>query len=74
MDSFFHICEKWRISVPETMKYICQTEAVALTSRSTSYTGNAKFPSPTAPLHSLVETIIKHKGGEVPPLALSRTP
>ncbi|MBQ5718325.1 MAG: uroporphyrinogen-III synthase, partial [Alistipes sp.] len=30
VDSFFHICEEARITVPETMKYICQTEAVAL--------------------------------------------
>ena len=30
IDSFFHICEEARITVPETMKYICQTEAVAL--------------------------------------------
>ena len=29
VDSFFHICEEARITVPETMKYICQTEAVA---------------------------------------------
>ena len=28
VDSFFHICEEARITVPETMKYICQTEAV----------------------------------------------
>ena len=30
VDSFFHICEEARITVPETMKYICNTEAVAL--------------------------------------------
>ena len=30
IDSFFHICEEARITVPETMKYICNTEAVAL--------------------------------------------
>ncbi|MBQ5679206.1 MAG: uroporphyrinogen-III synthase [Rikenellaceae bacterium] len=30
VDSFFRICEESRITVPETMKYICQTEAVAL--------------------------------------------
>ena len=26
VDSFFHICEEARITVPETMKYICQTD------------------------------------------------
>ncbi len=30
VDSFFHICEDMRITVPETMKYFCNTEAVAL--------------------------------------------
>ena len=30
VDSFFKICEEARITVPETMKYICNTEAVAL--------------------------------------------
>lgn len=30
VDNFFRICEEARISVPETMKYICNTEAVAL--------------------------------------------
>ena len=30
VDSFFRICEEARITVPETMKYICQTEAVAI--------------------------------------------
>ncbi len=30
IDHFFRICEETRIEVPETMKYICQTEAIAL--------------------------------------------
>ena len=30
VDSFFKVCEEARITVPETMKYICNTEAVAL--------------------------------------------
>ena len=30
VDSFFRVCEEARITVPETMKYICNTEAVAL--------------------------------------------
>lgn len=47
VDSFFHICEEARITVPETMKYICQTEAVALYLQNTSFTANARFRSPT---------------------------
>jgi len=30
IDSFFRICEELRITVPETMKYFCMTEAIAL--------------------------------------------
>lgn len=30
IDNFFRICEEARISIPETMKYYCNTEAVAL--------------------------------------------
>lgn len=30
VDHFFRICEEARITVPETMKYLCNTEAVAL--------------------------------------------
>jgi uroporphyrinogen-III synthase len=29
IDSFFHLCEELRITIPETMKYFCMTEAVA---------------------------------------------
>lgn len=30
IDAFFHLCEELRIKVPETMKYFCTTEAVAM--------------------------------------------
>ena len=30
IDSFFHICEEMRIVIPETMKYFCTSEAIAL--------------------------------------------
>ena len=30
IDSFFHICEATRVNVPETMKYFCQSEAIAV--------------------------------------------
>jgi Uroporphyrinogen-III synthase len=30
VDHFFHICEELRVSIPETMKYFCTTEAIAL--------------------------------------------
>jgi uroporphyrinogen-III synthase len=30
VDHFFHICEELRIPIPETMKYFCMTETIAL--------------------------------------------
>ena len=30
IDAFFHLCEDLRVKVPETMKYFCTTEAVAM--------------------------------------------
>ena len=30
IDAFFHLCEELRIKIPETMKYFCTTEAVAM--------------------------------------------
>ena len=30
VDHFFHICEELRVNIPETMKYFCTTEAIAL--------------------------------------------
>ena len=30
IDSFFRICEESKVNVPETMKYFCSTEAIAL--------------------------------------------
>lgn len=30
IDSFFHLCEEMRFTVPETMKYFCQSEAIAV--------------------------------------------
>lgn len=29
IDSFFHLCEELRVTVPEDMKYFCMTEAIA---------------------------------------------
>ena len=30
IDNFFRICEEARVTIPETMKYFCNTEAIAL--------------------------------------------
>lgn len=61
VDSFFHICEEARITVPETMKYICQTEAVALYLQKYIVYRKRKISFADGSFQSLVELIIKHK-------------
>ena len=61
VDSFFHICEEARITVPETMKYICQTEAVALYLQKYIVYRKRKISFADGSFNSLVELIVKHK-------------
>lgn len=61
VDSFFHICEEARITIPETMKYICQTEAVALYLQKYIVYRKRKISFANGSFTSLVELIIKHK-------------
>ena len=61
VDSFFHICEEARITVPETMKYICQTEAVALYLQKYIVYRKRKISFADGSFTSLAELIIKHK-------------
>jgi len=61
IDSFFHICEEARITVPETMKYICNTEAVALYLQKYIVYRKRKISFADGTFNSLVELIVKHK-------------
>ena len=61
VDSFFHICEEARITVPETMKYICQTEAVALYLQKYIVYRKRKISFADGSFTSFIELIIKHK-------------
>lgn len=61
VDSFFHICEEARITVPETMKYICQTEAVALYLQKYIIYRKRKISFADGSFTSFIELIIKHK-------------
>lgn len=61
VDSFFHICEEARITVPETMKYICQTEAVALYLQKYIVYRKRKISFSDGTFKSFIELIIKHK-------------
>lgn len=62
IDSFFRICEETRVTVPETMKYFCQSEAIAVYlqkyivyRKRKIFFGNGTFPS-------IIEVILgKHK-------------
>ena len=58
VDSFFHICEEARITVPETMKYICQTEAVALYLQKYIVYRKRKISFADGSFTSLIELII----------------
>ena len=61
VDSFFHICEEARITIPETMKYICQTEAVALYLQKYIVYRKRKISFADGSFTSLIELIIKQK-------------
>ncbi len=61
VDSFFHICEEARITIPETMKYICQTEAVALYLQKYIVYRKRKISFADGSFTSFIELIIKHK-------------
>lgn len=61
VDSFFRICEEARITVPETMKYICNTEAVALYLQKYIIYRKRKISFADGSFTGLMELIIKHK-------------
>jgi uroporphyrinogen-III synthase len=61
IDSFFRICDEARITVPETMKYICNTEAVALYLQKYIVYRKRKISFADGTFNSLLELIVKHK-------------
>ena len=63
IDSFFHICEEMRYTVPETMKYFCTTESIALyLQKYTIYRKRKVFHGTTGKLDDpvLVQYMNKH--------------
>ncbi len=62
IDSFFNLCESSRITVPEGMKYICQTEAVALYLQKYIVYRKRKISFGDGSFNSLVELIVKNRG------------
>lgn len=62
IDHFFHLCGELRIAIPETMKYFCVTEAVALyIQKYVQYRKRKIFFGNTGKIEDLVPSIVKHK-------------
>jgi len=61
VDSFFKICEQARITVPESMKYICHTEAVALYLQKYIVYRKRKIFFADGSFTGLIELIVKHR-------------
>ena len=62
IDHFFNLCAELRVTVPETMKYFCVTEAVALyIQKYVQYRKRKIFFGATGKIEDLVPAILKHK-------------
>lgn len=61
VDNFFRICEEARINVPETMKYFCNTEAVALYLQKYIIYRKRKIFFADGQYDHFMELILKHK-------------
>lgn len=61
IDHFFRMCEEMRVTVPETMKYFCISETVALyLQRYIQYRKRKVFFSSTGKLPELITVLNKH--------------
>ena len=62
IDNFFRICEEARVTIPETMKYFCVTETIALyIQKYVQYRKRKIFFGNTGKFDDLLSSIIKHK-------------
>ena len=62
LDHFFNLCTELRVTIPETMKYFCVTEAVALyIQKYVQYRKRKIFFGATGKIEDLVPSIVKHK-------------
>ena len=62
IDSFFRICEETRVTVPETMKYFCQSEAIAVYLQKYIVYRKRKIFFGTGTFPSIIDIILsKHK-------------
>lgn len=62
IDHFFHLCAELRVTIPETMKYFCVTESVALyIQKYIQYRKRKIFFGNNGKFDDLLPAIIKHK-------------
>lgn len=62
IDHFFRLCEEMRITIPDTMKYFCTTEAIALyLQKYIVYRKRKIFFSPTGKFADMIPSMLKHK-------------
>jgi uroporphyrinogen-III synthase len=61
IDHFFKLCEVLRVTIPETMKYFCMTETIAVyLQKYTIYRKRKIFFSQNGQMNDLVKLIFKH--------------
>lgn len=61
IDHFFNLCSELRVTIPETMKYFCITEAVALyIQKYVQYRKRKIFFGATGKVDDLIPSIVKH--------------
>ena len=62
IDNFFRLAKEMRLNIPETMKYFCVTETIALyIQKYVQYRKRKIFFGTTGKIDDLVPTMIKHK-------------
>lgn len=63
IDAFFELCKETRVVVPETMKYFCQSEAIALYLQKYIVYRKRKIFFGNGTMASIVDSVgVKHKG------------
>lgn len=61
IDHFFRLCEEMRITIPDTLKYFCTTEAIALyLQKYIVYRKRKIFHGTTGHLDGLLPSLLKH--------------
>lgn len=61
IDHFFRLCEEMRIAIPDTMKYFCTTESIALyLQKYIVYRKRKIFHGSTGKLEDLIPSMVRH--------------